>query len=134
MIGGSSGDGARRTEEVSPFDLDAMLDWREKEVWNETVFREMNEWTHDDRDSKTVVDRAADAYLCECSDSRCSDPINLTRPEYEAVRAVAVHFALALDHENPEIDSVISENERYTVVEKFAASGARIARESDPRR
>ncbi len=111
-----------------------MLDWRDKEARNETVFREMNEWAVDHRDWGAGTDRGADTYLCECSDTRCTDPITLTRPEYEAVRAVAVHFAIALNHENPEIDQVISENERYTVVEKFDGSGARIARESDPRR
>lgn len=134
MIGGFSGDGARRNDVVSVFDVDAMLDWREKEAWNETVFREMNEWTADDLRSEEGADRAADAYLCECSDSRCTDPIFLTRPAYEAVRAVPVYFSIALDHENPEIDVVISENEGYAVVNKFDASGARIARQTDPRR
>lgn len=134
MIGRSSGEDARPAEEVSSFDVDAVLDWREKEAWNEAVFREMNEWTVDDRDSGKKSDQTADTYLCECSDSRCTDPITLTRPEYEAVRAVAVHFAIALNHENPEIDTVISENERYAVVGKFDTLGSRIARETDPRR
>lgn len=135
MNGRFSGEDARRADEVSSFDVDdAVLDWRAKEARNETVFREMNEWTVDDRDSGTATNGSPDTYLCECSDHRCTDPITLSRSEYEAVRAVAVHFAIALNHENPEIDSVISENEGYAVVEKFGASGRRIARESDPRR
>lgn len=132
MNGRSSGEDARHVDEVSSFDVDdALLDWREKEARNETVFREMNEWTADDLHSG---EGTADTYICECSDSGCTDPINLTRSEYEAVRAVPIHFAIALNHENPEIDSVISENERYAVVAKFNGSGARIARETDPRR
>jgi hypothetical protein len=111
-----------------------MPDWRDREARNETTFRELNEWIVDDRDSGESTDRAPDTFICECSDRRCTDPITLTRREYEAVRAVPVRFAIALHHENPEIDQVFSENERYAVVEKFDASGAKIARETDPRR
>jgi len=75
-----------------------------------------------------------DIYLCECSDRRCADPIGMTRPEYEAVPAVPVRFAIALDHENPEIDRVLIEKPRLATVEKFNGAGARIARASDPRR
>ncbi len=49
------------------------------------------------------------------------------------MRAVPVRFALALDHENPEIDRVLFENRRFATGEFFGA-GARIARSSDPRR
>ena len=62
------------------------------------------------------------------------DPISLTRQEYESVWAVPVRFAIALDHENPEIDRVLFENRRFATVEKFFGAGARIARSSHPRR
>ena len=42
-------------------------------------------------------------------------------------------FAIALNHENPECEVVISECERYAVVDKIAGWGLRIARETDPR-
>jgi len=111
-----------------------MLDWREQEATNETVFREMNEWTLEANDARFSADRPPDLYLCECSDRRCTEPISLTRGEYEAVRAVGVRFAIALDHENPEIDLVLFENDRFATVEKFLGAGAKIARASDPRR
>jgi hypothetical protein len=111
-----------------------MTDWRDQEATNETVFREMNEWTEEANDARLGADRDADLYLCECSDPGCTDPISLTRAEYEAVRSVAVRFAIALDHENPEIDRVLFENDRFATVEKFFRAGAQIARESDPRR
>ena len=47
------------------------------------------------------------------------------------MRAVPVRFAIALDHENPEIDRVLFENRRFAT---FFGAGARIARSSDPRR
>jgi hypothetical protein len=111
-----------------------MTDWREQEATNETVFREMNEWTEEANDARFGAERDADLYLCECSDRRCTDPIRMTRAEYEDVRAVGVRFAIALDHENPEIDLVLFENDRFATVEKFFGAGAQIARDSDPRR
>jgi hypothetical protein len=94
----------------------------------------MNEWTEESNDARPGPYAELAAYLCECSDRRCTEPISLTRDEYEAVRAVGVRFAIALDHENPEIDRVVSENERFATVEKFLGVGARIARAADPRR
>ena len=85
-----------------------MADYRAQEAINQAIFREMNEWTEDDTDGREGLERAMDTYLCECGDVRCSDPIRLTRAEYEGIRSEATRFALALDHENPEIDSVIS--------------------------
>jgi hypothetical protein len=58
----------------------------------------------------------------------------LTRAEDEAARGEAVRFAIALNHENPEIDRIITENERFATIEKFSGSAAMIARASDPRR
>ena len=111
-----------------------MLDWREQEATNQTVFREMNEWTEEANDRHAGLGRVIDAYLCECSDRGCSEPIDLTRPEYESIRSVATRFAIAVDHENPEIDRVVAENERYATVEKFFGAAAKIARSTDPRR
>ena len=114
-----------------------MPDWKEQEAINETVFREMNEWSTDMLSDGRPVERFVDTYLtylCECSDRRCTEPIRLTRDEYEAVRAVPINFAIALNHENPEIDNVLAEHERFTVVQKLVGWAARIARDSDPRR
>jgi hypothetical protein len=111
-----------------------MSDWREQEATNETVFRDMNEWTAEADDARLGLDRPIGVYLCECSDRRCTEPISLTRKEYEAVRAVPVRFAIALNHENPEIDRVLFENQRFATVEKFFGAGAKIARTTNPRR
>jgi hypothetical protein len=111
-----------------------MADWREQEATNETVFREMNEWTKDAFDAGGGAVPPMEAYLCECSDRTCTEPISLSREEYESVRSVAERFAIALNHENPEIDAVISENMRFTTVEKFYPPAAAIARATDPRR
>jgi hypothetical protein len=111
-----------------------MPDWREQEVTNETIFRELNEWTEEANDVRPGVRRPFDLYLCECSDRRCTEQIGLTRGEYEDVRAVAVRFAIALNHENPEIDQMLFEHKRFATVEMFAGVGTRIAVATDPRR
>jgi hypothetical protein len=111
-----------------------MTDWRDQEAINQTIFREMNEWTEDDTDGREGHERTMDTYLCECGDARCSDPISLTRAEYERIRSEPTRFALALHHENPEIDTVIAENERFTTIEKSFGTASRIAHASYPRR
>jgi hypothetical protein len=112
-----------------------VTNWLEEEAINETIFREMNEWSEEANDARLGTGRSFyDAYLCECSDRRCTEPIMLSRPEYESIRSVPVRFAIALNHENPEIDKVLFENLRFATVEKFYGTGAAIARASDPRR
>jgi hypothetical protein len=108
-------------------------DWRLDEVTNEVRSRDRNEWIE-------TSARAADAqpsieeYECECSFAPCTSMVGLTREEYEGVRAEATHFAIAINHENPEVDRVVFENERYAVVEKFLEMPRRVALETDPRR
>jgi hypothetical protein len=109
-----------------------MADWREQEASNETLSREMNEWTEEDTDSSMGLDRPIDTCVCECSDARCTEPIRLTRAEYEDVRSVAIRFAIAPPRE-PEIDLLVGENDRFATVDKFFGFGQRLARATNPR-
>ena len=109
-----------------------MADYRAQEVRNQTVFRQMNEWTRGGSEGSVATARRL--YLCECSDRHCTDPISLTLAEYERVRSEATRFAIAPDHENPEIDHVVTEGERFTTVGKFSGEAVRLARATDPRR
>ena len=112
----------------------AMVDWRSDEATNQTIFREMNEWTVDDADGREGEQPETVLYLCECGDATCTDPIELSRTEYEAVRSVPVRFAIAVNHENPEVDLLVSESKRYSVVDKIFGAPARIALATDPRK
>ena len=100
---------------------------------NEVEARRRNEWIEETNDSYGDC-AAADDYACECSDAGCTVTVSLTRVEYEAVRANGTHFAIAFNHENPLVDRVVSETERFAVVEKCFREGKKIAHESDPRR
>jgi carbamoylphosphate synthase large subunit len=57
---------------------------------------------------------------CECGDPRCRACVALTRVEYEAVRSYGSHFAIDLDHENPENACVLHENARFSVIDVIA--------------
>jgi hypothetical protein len=106
--------------------------WREQEARNEVGFRERNEWIANT--SRDFGLHEWTVFVCECGDVACAQPIELTLPEYEAVRSEATFFTLALDHENPEMENVVTECARYAVVQKFDVFAARLARETDPRR
>jgi len=106
--------------------------WRTHEVENEILRRTRNEWIEQTSDS-FGANHIEEAYICECGDPDCTDNVSMTRVEYEAVRSVGSHFVIAVDHENPEIERVILENRRFTVVEKMMAAG-RMSQKANPRR
>ena len=109
-----------------------MTDWRTREVGNETRSRDLNEWIEDSVPGGSNADVAS--YVCECSDGECDTTIDLTRSEYEEVRAYATRFAIALDHESPDLDVLIAEYAGFAVIRKVAGLPARLAIASDPRR
>ena len=110
-----------------------MDDWLADEVENQVRFRDFNEWI------KASNDRMADnpvveEFICECSGGTCRQVIMLTRREYESVRAHGARFAIALNHENPELDRMLTQNERFATSEKLPGPGMRRAFAMDPRR
>src|SRR4026207_220549 len=83
-----------------------MSDWREQEVENETRSRDINETIDESNESEAGTARS---FVCECSDGSCTSLIDLTHVEYEEVRAHGTHFAIATDHESPDLDLMGSE-------------------------
>ncbi len=73
------------------------------------------------------------SFVCECGDRACTRAISLTLEEYASVRAYATHFAISRDHENPESEGVITESERFAVIETVSPEATKLARRSDPR-
>lgn len=104
---------------------DSILSPREQHLGrNESVFRELNEqlaslaktfsWGPDE-----VFD-----LICECNDATCVERIRLTRSEYEAVRAVATHFAVFPAHAHAGTEWVVSSHETYDIVAKIPPAPA----------
>jgi hypothetical protein len=101
---------------------------------NEAIFRKVNERIREVSGQVIAVyDDAPVQFVCECSDEGCSESIELTLTEYEAVRAEATHFLVAPRHVwEPGDERVFRKAEAYTIVEKTGAAGD-VAEEEDPR-
>ena len=98
---------------------------------NEEFFRLVNEEI--DAVSETVpATEPTMRFLCECDDLGCQGKVELTRAEYESVRAVPTHFIVLPHHVDPEVEHSISSNDRFAVVEK-EGEAARDAEAHDPR-
>ena len=72
--------------------------------------------------------------LCECADPHCTTIVRVTPRQYEAVRSDPRWFLNAPGHEVKDQGwaHVISENDRFVVVEKVGEAG-NLAEELDPR-
>ncbi len=97
---------------------------------NEATFRDVNETL---RAGKRLADASERfPFRCECGVLGCNQLVELSLPEYEAVRREPTHFFIVDGHEITETEHVVERRERYTVVEKEGA-GAEVAVERDPR-
>ena len=97
---------------------------------NEARFRDVNEALSS---SKAVVDASRlYPFRCECGVLGCNQLVEMTMPEYEAVRAHATRFALTDGHQIPDAERVVERHDRYVVVQKLD-DAADVARETDPR-
>ena len=105
---------------------------------NETLFRNLNERLKelDDRlDTASVGAPAVDReeFFCECGQLDCMGRFEMTRAQYEAVRARSERFVVLPGHEDEEIESVVDKQDRFFVVEKRHGGPAEVARANDPR-
>ena len=103
---------------------------KQRVAMNEVSFRAVNEGMRLGPDGAGLS-----TFTCECGRLGCSELIQLTRDEYEAVRAVPRRFAVAPGHALPEAEDVVEEDERFDVVEKRDEAGAAdLVEHTDPRR
>ena len=107
-------DGARLDR--PPGGNQALVEEREKLVWNQQVFARANE---------SIRDLATDAaisgpvqFLCECSDVDCRAEIAMSVGEYRRAHARAKSFVVVTGHELPAIERVVESRRGYVVVEK----------------
>ena len=112
-----------------------MTGLHEKEARSQVLFREVNERIEQlsEQFAENGGGVVRDSFICECGNQECTESISLTRAEYEQIRGYANRFAVALDHENPETETIVEQNECFAVVESYAGEASQIARETDPR-
>jgi hypothetical protein len=105
---------------------------------NETLFRNLNERLKelDDRLDTAAVGAPAidrEEFFCECGQLECMGRFEMTRAQYEAVRAHPERFVVLPGHEDGEIERVVDKQDQFFVVEKRPGGPAEVARENDPR-
>jgi hypothetical protein len=103
----------------------------ERVARNETTTRQINEQIEQAHQAAPV--EGPFRVLCECGRLECDRLIAMTLAEYESVRADPRRFAVARDHVMAEVDQVVAETDRYTVIAKREGTPAAVAVEEDPR-
>lgn len=97
---------------------------------HQTVFREVNE--NIAKLTGLLDETGYNQFICECSDTTCSEPLEITAEEYEAVRSDGRRFVVVHGHQLNEVERVVGGNDRFLVVEKLGHA-AEIAAAADPR-
>jgi len=95
---------------------------------NEATFRKVNEGMEAGQSPEGLL-----GFFCECGRLGCNKLIELTRAEYEGVRAHSRRFALVDGHEIDEVEDVVERTDRFIVVEKRGKPEAEIVEHTDPR-
>jgi hypothetical protein len=96
----------------------------------ESLFRNVNERI---AESVQRVDSDKAEFVCECSDSACTERIETPVEEYERVRSEPTYFLLRPGHEDTRVERVVRRRPRYAVVEKVRDAIAGHVRRLDPR-
>jgi hypothetical protein len=102
---------------------------------NEALYRSVNEQLEA---LNQVLTRAAGdesmVVICECGDVQCADQIEVTVDTYESVRADPTLFIIVPGHEIDDVEDIVAHHESFDIVCKHKGEGARVARDTDPRR
>jgi hypothetical protein len=98
---------------------------------NQSLFRALNEKMLEMNEGLASVTETF-VIACECADMGCIEMLDLRPDEYEATRADSRHFVVLPGHVYSDVERVVSEQNGFVVVEKFA-NGGEVADAMDPR-
>src|SRR3954452_7164607 len=96
---------------------------QERIARNDATFRSANESIAESAVEYEMRERIP--FICECADPNCTQIIQLSLDEYEAVRKHSRHFLNVPGHQvvaGPVVQ-IVAEKERFVVVEKLAHAG-----------
>lgn len=105
----------------------------ERKGENEILYREVNERVRELHEDFELDDYGKIQFVCECARLDCTERIELTKDEYEQLRASGRRFAVSNGHQDPTVEFVVAENDRFTTIEKDAGGPAELAEREDPR-
>ena len=103
----------------------------ERAALNQSVFRQVNERLQEIANTFQDTTNTA-VFACECAALGCVEQIDMSMDEYETLRNDPNRFAVRHGHVLHDVETVVSENERFVVVAKIGV-GATIAARLNPR-
>jgi hypothetical protein len=71
--------------------------------------------------------------ICECGRFDCSERVDVPARAYEEVRKDPARFIVKPHHIEPDLESVVEEQDGYWVIRKAEGDPAELARETAPR-
>jgi hypothetical protein len=99
---------------------------------NQSLFREINERVKELNQAFDALARQSE-WICECANTECLEPVQLSHQEYEAVRARGNDcFFVKPDeaHVVPEVENILEKHERYWVVQKIGVAAESAERDA----
>ena len=106
---------------------------QERSAKNEALFREVNDRIEEVGERLQVMpDDELLEFRCECGRPGCEAFVSLTTPEYEHVRSDNDRFVVVSGHEDPEIERVVEQTERYVVVDKLPKAEPLVGADGEP--
>lgn len=103
---------------------------QEQQARNESAFRKVNEGIDAGR-GLTGADQVM-SFVCECGRLGCTEMIEVSVSDYQAVRRSGRQFIVRPDHVTPAAEEVVEERDGYVVTRKTGIAGEK-AEELDPR-
>ena len=100
---------------------------------NEARFRAINDRVERDLERLAYSADELLPFVCECARRTCSATLELSRAEYERVRADSILFAVAPGHEITDVEDVVERHERYFLIRKHPETWD-VVEHLDPRR
>lgn len=101
-----------------------------KAAKNQSLYREANERI---RNLGHSVSHAK--FVCECARPECSETIEMSLDDYEAIRSIPHHFLVVAGQQHffADVERIFETHSGYWIVEKFGQAGAEAIR-LDPRK
>jgi hypothetical protein len=105
-----------------------------KVALNQSTFRSANERIERAAQSHHFEANQGVPFICECADPSCYETVMVSLADYEAVRAHADRFFVAIGHDDEEetYERTLDTKPGYALVEKIGTAGVEAER-LDPR-
>ena len=108
------------------------MEERERRVGhNQALFRQVNERLERLHKGFELLTNDV-AVVCECGNLECTEQIRMDIHAYEQLRSDPTRFVVVPGHEAAGAERVVSEGERYVIVEKRRGEPSKLARETKP--